>query len=231
MQENKPKLHIDWASHKAAKYACEHWHYSGTIPKAKLVKIGAWENGVFIGVVIFSYGATSNLVKPYGLNMNEGCELTRVALRPHHSFVSQILARSIKLLKSADPGLRIIVSFADTNEGHHGGIYQATNWVYTGLTQGCYFYMDKKGKLWHPRNVSENLSLSGKMVKPSECKKIWKDGKHRYLMPLDKEMRRRIEPLARPYPRPVSVTGNTPGAQPGDGGSIPTAGLMNIVSE
>ena len=41
-------LHLDWCSHKAAKYAVEHWHYSKRMPKSKLVKIGVWENNVFV---------------------------------------------------------------------------------------------------------------------------------------------------------------------------------------
>jgi hypothetical protein len=27
---SKPVLKLDWCSHAAAKYAVEHWHYSGT---------------------------------------------------------------------------------------------------------------------------------------------------------------------------------------------------------
>lgn len=203
---DKVDLKIDWATHAAAKYACENWHYSKSIPKSKIVKVGAWENDAFIGVVLFSYGATPGLVKPYGLKMNEGCELTRIALTQHKSFVSRVMSKAMKMLKTSNPGLRIIVSFADTNEKHHGGIYQATNWIYTGITQGCFFYKHKSGKMYHPRNVSENLSLSGKIVKPSDCQKIWKDGKHRYLMPLDKKMRKQILPLSKPYPKREQVT-------------------------
>lgn len=201
-------LRLDWCSHKAAKYAVEHWHYSQRLPKSKLVKIGAWEHGQFIGVIIYSYGATPDLVKPYGLRMTQGCELTRVAFRGHEAPVSRMLAISLKMLKRANPGLRIVVSFADPGEDHHGGIYQATNWIYTGQSQGCYFYRDRKGKLWHPRNVSENLSLSGKMIRPSECTKEWKEGKHRYLYPLDNDMRERIKPLAQPYPKRASEAGH-----------------------
>jgi hypothetical protein len=32
-------------------------------------------------------------------------------------------------------GLRLIVSFADTAQGHHGGIYQAAGWIYSGGTE------------------------------------------------------------------------------------------------
>ena len=223
---NKNDLRIDWATHEAARFACENWHYSKSIPKSKLVKIGAWESKRFIGVVLFSYGATPDLVKPYGLKMNEGCELTRVALQKHESPVSRILSLAIRFLRASNPGIRIVVSFADTNEGHHGGIYQATNWVYTGTSQGCFFFEDKKGKVWHPRNVSEDLTLSGKVIKPSECKKIWKHGKHRYLMPLDDGMRKQIEPLRKPYPKRVTSAGSgTPDIQSGGGGAIPTVTL------
>ena len=227
LQDNKPNLRLDWATHDAAKYACQNWHYSKCIPKSKLVKIGVWENGTFIGVTIYSYGATPDLVKPYGLSMQEGCELTRIALTTHKTPVSKIIAFSLKMLKKSNPGLKIVVSFADTNQNHHGGIYQATNWIYSGQSKGCFFYIDKKWKLWHPRNVSENLSLSGKCIKPSDCKKIWKNGKHRYLMPLDPKIRERISSLAKPYPKRVSsADSGTLGFQPRGGGANPTDTLQ-----
>ena len=53
----KADLRIDWASHDAAKFACENWHYSGVIPKSKLAKFGVWERDVFVGVVVFGVGA------------------------------------------------------------------------------------------------------------------------------------------------------------------------------
>ena len=65
MQEN-PKLKIDWASFEAAKHACEKWHYSGVIPVGKLVKVGAWENDKFIGVVLFGRGANNNMYNSGG---------------------------------------------------------------------------------------------------------------------------------------------------------------------
>jgi hypothetical protein len=36
-------LKVDFCSHEAAKYACEHWHYSRCVPASKLIKIGVWE--------------------------------------------------------------------------------------------------------------------------------------------------------------------------------------------
>lgn len=51
-------LIVDWSTHKSVKYACENWHYSKSVPVPPLVKIGAWEDSQFIGVIVFSRGAT-----------------------------------------------------------------------------------------------------------------------------------------------------------------------------
>lgn len=117
-------LRLDWASHEAAEYACRKWHYSGCISAGKSVKVGIWEDGQFIGVVVFGLGATPNLSKRYGLTMEQCCELTRVALTTHQTPVTRILSIAMKMLRTRCPGVRLIVSFADTAQGHHGGIYQ-----------------------------------------------------------------------------------------------------------
>ena len=227
LKKTKPKLRLDWATHKAALFACQNWHYSRSIPKSKLVKIGVWENDKFIGVLIYSYGATPDLVKPYGCTMQQGCELTRIALNRHETPVSKMMALSFRFLKKHCPGLRVIVSFADPNEGHHGGIYQATNWYYTGRSTGCYFFKHKRtGRMYHPRNVSMNLSLSGKSVRPTECEKIWKDGKHRYVMPLHPDVKRILQKKKLPYPKRTKHSSDASGFQSEEGGAIPTRTLQ-----
>ena len=197
---SKPVLKIDWAAHEAAKFACENWHYSKCIPKSKLVKVGVWENKKFIGVVIFSYGATAALGAPYGLTMQECVELTRVALTNHETPVSKILAIAIRYLKSHCPGVKLIVSFADKTQGHHGGIYQATNWIYTGQTSESVFYRDPKGKLWHPRRASKSPNKQKQLV-TSDWKEELQQGKYRYLMPLDKLTIQKVSVLSKPYPK------------------------------
>lgn len=227
-------LKIDWATHAAAKYACENWHYSKSVPVPPLIRVGAWEESKFIGVVIFSRGASSNLSKPYNLKQTECCELTRVALQKHRAPVSKILMLAIKFLKKSNPGLRLIVSFADPNEGHHGGIYQATGWIYSGTSSETYKYVDMSGREWHSRQVSEkgyNIQQGQirKTVRPSKCKKIKCPGKHRYLMPLDFEMKKQIEQLRKPYPKRASgVEVNTLDYQSKEGGAVPTDALHKL---
>lgn len=223
---------INWATHESCKYACENWHYSKSVPVPPLVKVGAWENDKFIGVVIFSRGASSNLLKPYNLNQSEGCELTRVALSKHITPVSRILSLAIKFLKKNSPNLKLIISFADPNEGHHGGIYQATNWIYSGRSAESFDYFDKLGRKWHSRQVSEkgyNIQQGSirKTVKPSECTKVKREGKHRYLLPLDNETMKLCLKLKLPYPkRAGSVESCTSSYQDEGGGESPTSALQ-----
>jgi len=204
----KTDLRVDWATHEAAKYACEHWHYSRSVPVPPLVKVGAWENGAYIGAVILSRGANNNLLRPFGLSQIEGCELTRIALTKHINPVSRVARLAIAFLKKNSPGMRLIVSFADPSVGHHGGVYQAGNWIYTGRQGATTEYIAPDGKQWHGRMVSKDgrIKVQGRYRdcwRVDQCVAVEKPGKHRYLMPLDDAMRARILPLSKPYPKRV----------------------------
>lgn len=190
----------------AARHAVMRWHYSKTVPAGKLVKFGVWENEQFIGAVIFGRGATPHLGSPYGLDQTGLCELVRVALNKHQAPVSQIVSEAIRQLKQSNPGLRLIVSFADPDEGHHGGIYQAGNWIYNGTSPSARFFKIK-GKKTHPRSVGAMGGIQSlewiKANLDSNAEIIVTAPKLRYLYPLDKPMRRKIAKLALPYERAV----------------------------
>lgn len=226
-------LRLDWCSHKAAKYACVKWHYSGTMPPGLCRPncLGVWEFGSFIGVVIFGRPGVANIGSPYGLSQFECCELQRVALTHHKSQVSRIVRIAIKLITEKNDKLRLIVSFADPAEGHHGGIYQAGGWIYTGTTAKSKAYFDSFGKKWHSRCVGNKKETSKgigkKHSKESMCDYIILPGKHRYLYPLDKAMREQIESLRKPYPkRAGSIDDDATGFHSVEGGSIPTPALQ-----
>lgn len=201
----KPALRVAWTTHQAARFAVEHYHYSAVLPTPPLLPIGAWEDEAFIGAVIYSRGAASNIGKPFGLSQQEVCELTRVALTTHHAPVTQILADSVRLLRASNPGLRLIVSYADPNQGHHGGIYQAANWLYLGQGKPLKRYRSKDGRLWHSRMISASgwQKVYGEyrpVHRFRDCEAIVEEGKHKYVLPLDRGMRRQILPLAQEYP-------------------------------
>jgi hypothetical protein len=195
MSSPRLELKLDWCSHAAAKYAVEHWHYSRRLSKARNVYIGVWEGGSFVGAVVFGIGS-GNVTngRRYGLSRAcEMAELTRVALGPHQVQVSRVVAISLRMLREQSPGLRLVISMADPAQGHVGGIYQAGGWVYTGRTKPDveYFF---RGKWVHHRTATSRRSAAGLPSRPVPPK-------HRYLMPLDPDMRARILPLAQPYPK------------------------------
>lgn len=206
MSSSRPELRLDWADARAARFACERWHYTGCVPNAG-VRIGVWEGGTFAGVILFGVGAArSTDGRRYGLSQTKDvAELVRVALKPGHVWpVSRCVSIAIRMLRRQSPGLRLLISFADAAQGHHGGIYQAGGWTYAGTTDEARSYIIH-GKRKHARTItsngwSSNLEWLKANVDPAARIETLPP-KHRYLMPLDDEMRARIAPLARPYPK------------------------------
>ena len=67
---------------------------------------------------------------------------------------------AIKMLRRQSPGLRLLVSYADPEQGHHGGIYQGGNWIYLGHSiaqAGIIMH----GKFTHKRTVSARHGTVG----------------------------------------------------------------------
>ncbi|MFN7611312.1 MAG: hypothetical protein ACK5QX_10320, partial [bacterium] len=135
-----------------------------------------------------------------GLEGTQVCELTRVALKTHASAVSRMMAIGLRFIKRQSPKLRLVVSFADQWHGHHGGIYQAGNWIYSGLTAPAQMIRLPDGKTVDPRRFNGHGHNSPKPI-PLGAQIVKTPPKHRYLMPLDEAMRAQIAPLAKPYPK------------------------------
>jgi hypothetical protein len=206
-------LHIDFLSHKAAKHACVLWHYSGTVPVGKTFKLGVWEDGKFIGCLIFTPGScgVGYIGRGLGIRGTHVCELQRVALGKHQAPVSRIVAIGIRILRRAFPQMRLIVSYADPAEGHHGGIYQAGGWLYVGQTAAAPMWRDKQGRLWHDRSCTPNgfCRHKGKLsrcAKQSDCERVERPPKHRYFYPLDDEIRELVAGRVLPYPKRAMAT-------------------------
>ncbi len=227
---SRPELKLDWCSYEAAKYAVEHWHYSRVMPPGKTAKIGCWEAGTFIGAVVFSLGANNHIASPFGVNRWQVCELARVALTEHLTPVSRIVPISVKLLQRQSPGLRLIVSYADPARNHHGGVYQAMGWCYVGnstpqrelVVAGQFMHKRSASSRWGTRAILELGRRSGLPVSYGPLE--WK---HKYLYPLDSEMRQQILPLSQPYPKRAKDSNEPPAVHAGEGGAAPTRTLHN----
>lgn len=204
---------ITKANKEAIKYACLHFHYARAVPANPLGYNIYNDSGEWCGVILYARGATPNIGSPYGLAVGGVLELVRVALNGKQEATSQAVALTLKQLHKDVPQCRLIVSYADCDQNHLGTIYQATNWIYEGLSKGDTYFIIK-GKKTHRKSVSSRIvAINGKRMHcPSTLEMVRRffdpnavtfrsAGKRKYLMPMDKAMRKQIAPLAKPYPK------------------------------
>lgn len=192
MAELKQGLYLDWASPQAARYAVEHFHYSRRMPVGKAVRVGVWEDGKFIGCVIFSMGNNLHIGDKFGLTQFQICELTRVALTKHSTPVTRIVSIALKMLHKQCPGLKAVISYADPEQGHKGGIYHGGNWEYLGLSTPSRIYV-LDGRKIHSRVANPGAAHFGnpsKRPKGIERATIYTaPGKHKFVWFFDKTKR------------------------------------------
>lgn len=93
---------------------------------------GAYRGSELIGVVTYGSPPSPHLCR--GICGSEWSgfvlELNRLCCENTKNIASFLVGRSLRLL----PKPTVVVSFADTGKSHIGFVYQATNFIYTGLT-------------------------------------------------------------------------------------------------
>ena len=96
---------------------------------------------------------------------------------------SYCIGKSIKYIKKYHKDVKILVSFADPEQGHDGIIYQATNWLYCGKSQPDEWYIVDGEKI-HPRSMVAKYGTrsEGKLKEMGiEFERKLLTGKHRYV--------------------------------------------------
>lgn len=205
-------MKISVATPKAVKYACLKYHYAKCVPVVAIAFNVYNDTGEWCGVICYGFGATPNIARPFNKWAGQVIELVRVALngKQGHGKTSQAVAITIRELPKYYPAIDIIVSYADMDQDHYGTLYQATNWIYTGLTnadtRGAFIV---HGKKMHPKSVhskgwKQSLLWLRENVDKNASEFITK-GKHKYVYPIDKRMRKRIEILNVPYPKKAAM--------------------------
>lgn len=154
-------------------------HYAKRIPSISYA-YGAYVDKILKGVCTFGMPASNSLCmgvcgKEY---KDKVLELNRLCVDNDFQFpTSQFLSICLKRLSNVFingqilPDGRIIVSYADTEMGHLGIIYQATNWLYTGATKERTDISTPDGK--HSRHYDKLQDYSINRKKRSS--------KHRYI--------------------------------------------------
>ena len=198
-------MRLEKASHKAIKYACLNFHYAKSVPNVGLGFAVFNNKNEWCGVVCYGLGATNNISSPYNLAQGQVIELVRMALNGKQESTTKVLSISLRLIKQYAPNVKIIVSYADSEQGHFGTIYQATNWIYTGFSTDTNLIVN--GIREHRRTLgsrfgtcsSEKIRALGYKVEVLKTKPKWK-----YIYPIDKKLKPLCKLLSKPYPKKES---------------------------
>lgn len=141
---------------------CRDKHYLQRVPSI-VAYYGLYRKELLVGIITFGIPPSPYLMKICGEEYKASVlELNRLwcydeSPRNSESF---LISNAIKLLKKDKPDIKILVSFADTREGHLGYIYQASNWHFTGwsIPGGGSILID--GKEYHPKNLNNKYNTS-----------------------------------------------------------------------
>ena len=100
-------------------------------------------------------------------------------------FVSQCLK---KLPKNS-----CIVSYADQNNGHNGYIYQATNWIYTGVSTPKYKYIFEDGSSFDiRRGIDKKGKIKDKILLKPTHRYLFFNGTKKQIKKMNKDLKMKI---------------------------------------
>lgn len=199
---------------------CKQYHYHGSAGTA------LWRYGIFpedsdmVCVVVFSLAANaSGVAVKLGLDADTGnVELSRVATHPDAPKMTTTRCVALALKQfHADTGIEWVFSYADSGHGHHGGIYQALNAFYVGMTPSSKGYL-LDGKPVHPRGIvslfgsrsADNIAVLQRQGVNIEVVDGLNAAKHLYVLPcggpsVRRRVHRVLQPKLKPYPKKVFV--------------------------
>lgn len=210
-QIDKSEIEMYVLDYQTAKKIITENHYSHTMPCCELA-LGFYISHRLNCVIVFGQSATSRMAK--SLPSSNYWELVRLFSFDWggKNIESYCIGKALKYIEQ-NCNKDVIVSFADPSQGHVGGIYQATNWLYCGLTDltgGYTYFFD--GKWQHPRSTVAQYGTRKHAdilrINPTvKFKRIPR--KHRYIYLLgsrakQRELSARLKYLVLPYPKKLT---------------------------
>lgn len=179
-------------------------HYSRR-PSIFWAAFGLIIDGKVEGVVV--YGQPSPPIQRHAFRDRDFrlYELSRLVVQTDaKNAASFLVGRSLQML----PAPCAVVSYADTEWGHSGIIYQATNWTYTGpvVSHDHLYLVD--GVRTHPMTLRDRgITDNKKWAKENGIQTVKPSPKHRYFFAVgDKRQRKSIMarlayPVVNQYPK------------------------------
>ncbi len=180
-------------------------HYLHSLPGGTKLAFGAFLGVRLLGAIAFGSGPQMVYSLVEDASPDDCLTLTRLWLSddlPKNS-ESRVIAVCLRAIKRFTQ-VKFLVSYADPSAGHAGGIYQATGWLYTGLSENMPLYDLGDGKVRHSRSLSHAFgshSLKHFEAHGVPVRVVPQAAKHRYVYFLDASWRPRLKPSVLPYPK------------------------------
>lgn len=218
---DKSRCEARLINHETAARMVETYHYAHRVPSITFA-VGLYLDSLLSGVVtystMFSNISSSVCGEKYQDNL---LELSRLFVFDYagKNTESWLIAKSFQLLQIYRPDIKILISYADNGQNHLGYIYQATNWIYTGMSDGTTEF-ELNGQIVSARNEgfrNSTNSKRGTVIPLDDLKKIYPNikkikttSKHRYIYFLGskkqrKELRQALKWPILPYPKKESI--------------------------
>ena len=167
-------------------------HYAKRLPSISHA-FGLYDDGNLLGVVTFGQPASPYVCRGIAGDAwaKKVLELNRLCIQeptPKNA-ASMLVGGALRLL----PKPSIVVSYADAGQGHHGYIYQAANFIYTGASKERTDIFAGDGK--HARHHKGDTSI-----------RQHRSSKHRYIYLCGdkrekREMQAELKYPTQPYPK------------------------------
>lgn len=159
-------------------------HYSRSVPSGKSHYL-KFEDAI----IVWSIPANKNL-SGFVLSGEHGSvwELSRLWAPDGHrkNLLSKAISEAVKVIRELEHP-DALVSYADPNVGHSGGVYRAASWVYHGQSEEARYYRDASGKTVSRRSFhSGKKSLKKSDIIAMGYSEFKLPGKHRFVKPISK---------------------------------------------
>lgn len=183
-----PELLLDRERDEAIRTICFR-HYTRSVPSGKSHYVRFRE-----ALVVWTIPANNNIARFLLGEPGNVWELARLwAPDGHeHNLLTRAISagiRVIKWLESPDA----LVSYADPNAGHTGGVYRAASWIYHGQSEESRAYIAPDGRPVARRAFhSGELFLSKREIEAKGYREIRLPGKHRFVHPLSRRAKKSI---------------------------------------
>lgn len=206
-------LSVKPISRRSARQLVLTHHYMQTFPAGARLSLGVFFEKRCVGVLVFGFSASTDekvarLVP--SLRRENYLEMQRMWISDSmgHNTESKTLSLAIRCIKQNAPAIKLIYTHAGGCKNDCGIVYQASAWLYFGRKKCDDFYLTEEGQY---KNIVAELRFGRVKANGKSKQQIGEEAfgagtivdswRYVYVYPIDRGLRRKLTPLAVPYPK------------------------------